>query len=77
MRVLAESVTVTFNTVQEIAGQRASRIRQFVVQPAHDSAHDEILISFVRLSQQSVTEIAQALRTRRGVASVENAEGQL
>lgn len=77
LRVLAESGTVNFNTVQEIAGQRASRIRQFVVQPSHDSAHDEILISFVRLSQQSVTEIAEALRTRPGVSSVENAEGHL
>ena len=77
LRVLAQPGTVSFNTVQEIAGQRASRIRQFVVQPAADATHDEILISFVRLSQQSVAEIAEALRTRSGVSSVENVEGHL
>ena len=77
LRVLAKTGTVTFNTVQEIAGQRASRIRQFIVQPTADPGQDEILISFARLSRQSVTELAQALRARPGVASVENVEGHL
>jgi len=77
LRVLAEPGTVTFNTVQGIAGQRASRIRQFVVQRAADPAQDEILISFARLSHQSVTEIAKGLRACPGVANVENVEGHL
>ncbi|TXN21005.1 MgtC/SapB family protein [Methylobacterium sp. WL9] len=77
LRVLAETGTITFNTLQEIAGQHTSRIRQFIVQPAADPGKDEILISFARLSRQSVTELAQALRASPGVASVENVEGPL
>ncbi|MCJ2072476.1 MgtC/SapB family protein [Methylobacterium sp. J-030] len=71
LRVLAEAGRVTFDTVREIAGNRASRIRQFVVQRAADPDQDEILISFARLSRQSVTEIARALRACPGVMSVE------
>jgi putative Mg2+ transporter-C (MgtC) family protein len=77
LRVLADAGQVTFDTVREIAGDRASRIRQFVVQRAADPDQDEILISFARLPRQSVAEIARALRARPGVVSVENVEGQL
>ncbi|MCJ2068922.1 MgtC/SapB family protein [Methylobacterium sp. J-030] len=77
LRVLADAGQVTFDTVREIAGDRASRIRQFVVQRAADPDQDEILISFARLPRQSVAEIARALRARHGVISVENVEGQL
>ncbi|TXM87332.1 MgtC/SapB family protein [Methylobacterium sp. WL116] len=77
LRVLAEPGTITFDTLQGIAGQRASRIRQFVVQRAADPAQDGILISFARLSNQLVSEIAQGLRARPGVTSVENVEGHL
>jgi putative Mg2+ transporter-C (MgtC) family protein len=77
LRVLADSGQVTFDTVREIAGDRASRIRQFVVQRATDPDQDEILISFARLSHEAVAEIARALRARPGVVSVENVQGQL
>ncbi|MCB4804205.1 putative Mg2+ transporter-C (MgtC) family protein [Methylobacterium brachiatum] len=77
LRVLAEPGKVTFDTLQTIAGQRASRIRQFVVQRAADPGQDEILVSFARLSRQSVAEIAEGLRAHPGVASVENVEGHL
>lgn len=77
LRVLAEPGTVTFDTLQGIAGQRASRVRQFVVQRGVDPGQDEILISFARLSRQSVEEIAKSLRAHPGVASVENVEGHL
>jgi len=77
LRVLADAGQVTFDTVREIAGDRASRIRQFVVQRAADPDQDEILISFARLSREAVAEIARALRSRPGVVSVENVQGQL
>jgi putative Mg2+ transporter-C (MgtC) family protein len=77
LRVLAEPGSVTFDTLQGIAGQRASRVRQFVVQRGADPGQDEILISFARLSRQSVAEIAKGLRAHPGVASVENVEGHL
>jgi putative Mg2+ transporter-C (MgtC) family protein len=77
LRVLAEPGLISFDTVREIAGERASRIRQFVVQRAADPSQDEILISFTRLSNQSVAEIARALQARPGVISVENVEGQI
>lgn len=77
LRVLAEPGQVSFDTVREIAGDRASRIRQFIVQRAADPDQDEILISFARLSRESVAEIAHAIQRRPGIISVENIQGQL
>ena len=77
LRVLAESGCMSFDVLQEIAGPRASRIRQFVVQRAADAPQDEILISFARLPAQAVAEVARNLRARPGIISVEDVEGQL
>jgi putative Mg2+ transporter-C (MgtC) family protein len=77
LRVLAEPGQVSFDTVREIAGERASRIRQFIVQRAENPDRDEILISFARLSRESVAEIAHAIKRRPGIISVDNVQGQL
>ena len=77
LRVLAESGCMSFDVLQEIAGPRASRIRQFVVQRAADATQDEILISFARLPAQAVAEVARNLRARPGIISVEDVVGQL
>ena len=77
LRVLAEPGSVTLDILKEVAGERASRVRQFVVQRAVDPDRDEVLIAFARLPRQAVDDIAQKLRGRPGVISVEDVKGQL
>ncbi|MFC3694491.1 MgtC/SapB family protein [Chenggangzhangella methanolivorans] len=49
---------LTIDKLNELAGPRASRVRTFVARPAEEDGQDEIVITFVRLSQTSVDEIA-------------------
>ena len=77
LRVLAEPGCMTLDLLKEVAGERASRVRQFVVQRAADPDQDEVLIAFTRIPRQVVAEIANKLRGRPGVISVEDVKGQL
>ena len=49
---------MTIGKLHEIAGARSSRVRTFVARPAEQEGVDEVVITFVRLSQTSVDEIA-------------------
>lgn len=77
LRVLAEPGCMSFDLLQEVAGPRASRIRQFIVQRAADPTQDEVLISFARLPPQAMAEVARSLRERPGIISVEDVDGHL
>jgi putative Mg2+ transporter-C (MgtC) family protein len=67
LRLTAPSGAVTIEKLHEIAGPRASRVRQFVATPSERPGQDEIRIVFVRLSQTSVDEIAGKLGEIDGV----------
>ncbi len=70
IRLTVASRTVTVDTIKQVAGDRASRVKQFIVQQADDDGYDEVAIDFVRLSQASVDEIAGRLRALPGVKSL-------
>ncbi|MDR4306288.1 MgtC/SapB family protein [Chelatococcus sambhunathii] len=61
LRLVALRGALTIDRLHEIAGPRASRVRTFVARPSAREGFDEITISFVRLSQTSVDEIARAI----------------
>jgi putative Mg2+ transporter-C (MgtC) family protein len=68
IRVVAARRSVTLDVIYKVSGVRATRIRQFVVQPA-DDGFEEVEISFVGLSRRSVEAIAASLRDHEGVRS--------
>ncbi|MDQ0395482.1 MgtC/SapB family protein [Labrys monachus] len=71
IRLSAEHDKVTLDVVHEAAGLRASRVKQFVLRQRLEDGSDEVLVSFIRLSPQSVEDIAGRLRTIVGVRTVE------
>ncbi|MFC7053512.1 MgtC/SapB family protein [Hansschlegelia quercus] len=73
LEFLAPSGALTIDKLRDIAGPRASRVRQFVSRPAERAGCDEVSISFVRLSQTSVDEIARQLTEIDGVTLVKEA----
>ena len=74
LRLTVRKGTLSIDTLNAVAGARASRVRQFVVRPAEDPALEEVTVAFVRLSRTSVAAIAQGLRERPDVLSVETTE---
>lgn len=75
LRLTVKRGALTIDTLQEVAGARASRVRQFLVKPGSDPEHEEVTISFGRLSHTSVDAIAAKLRQNADVVSVETSEG--
>ncbi|GJE57570.1 MULTISPECIES: MgtC/SapB family protein [Methylobacterium] len=75
LRLTVKRGALTIDTLQAVAGARASRVRQFVVKPGSDPEVEEVTISFVRLSHTSVDAIAAKLRQNADVVSVEASEG--
>ena len=75
LRLTVRRGTLSIDTLHAATGERASRVRQFVVRPAEDPDLEEVLVSFVRLSRTSVEAIARTLRANPSVVSVETAEG--
>jgi len=73
LRVIAPAGAVTIDLLQEIAGERASRIRQFVATPSEQDGHDDVRIVFARLSQASVDVIARKLAALEGVTLADGA----
>ncbi len=73
VRLLARRGCMTIDTLQEATGERASRVRQFVVRPGEQPEQDEVTISFVRLSKTSVEGIVRKLRDNPDVIEVEAA----
>ncbi|HVI30447.1 MgtC/SapB family protein [Hansschlegelia sp.] len=73
LRVIAPAGAVTIDLLREIAGERASRIRQFVTTPSERDGHEDIRIAFARLSQASVDAIARKLAAIEGVTLADGA----
>ncbi|TNC12879.1 MgtC/SapB family protein [Methylobacterium terricola] len=71
LRLLARSGEMSIDVLQQVSGERSSRIRQFVVRPSTSEGLDEVTVTFVRLSQRSVEAIAARLRAHPGIVSVE------
>ncbi|GEP11960.1 MgtC/SapB family protein [Methylobacterium gnaphalii] len=61
---------MSIETLHEVTGERASRVRHFMVKPGANEGEDEVTISFVRLSQTSVDNIAKRLRDNPAVIDV-------
>ncbi|WP_024816426.1 MgtC/SapB family protein [Methylopila sp. 73B] len=76
LRLTGPSGVVTIDLLNEVAGLRASRVRQFVAKPSAQEGYDDIVISFVRLSQTSVDDIAHKLTARNGVRILSEDDGR-
>jgi len=63
--------TMSIDTLHEVTGERASRVRQFTTRPASDPELDEVTVTFVRLSRTSFEAIAAKLRETADVISVD------
>lgn len=74
LQLTVRSGTMSIDTLHVVAGARASRVRQFVVRPGADPDHEEVTVSFVRLSQTSVDAIAAKLRKNENVISVASSD---
>lgn len=73
LRLTVKAGSLSIETLQEATGERASRVRQFVVRPGSEEGLEEVTIAFVRLSQTSVAAIAERLKANPAVISVESA----
>ncbi|CAB3755313.1 MgtC/SapB family protein [Paraburkholderia humisilvae] len=68
MTLLAERGTLTFHTLHDVLGPSSARVKQFVVQQSDDSPeHDEVMITFSRVSQPEYNAICEQLRQFPGV----------
>ncbi|UMY18035.1 MgtC/SapB family protein [Methylobacterium organophilum] len=75
LQVAAKRGALTLDTLHAITGERAARIRQFVVRPGEDPEIEEVTIAFARLSRAGIALIARRLREHPAVVRVEEAGG--
>ncbi len=71
LRLEVEQGKIDIDAMRDIAGLRAGRLRQFVVQRGSQEGRDEILIAFARLSKEALDDIARKLEAAPGVIKVE------
>ncbi|CAO4175472.1 hypothetical protein CLBKND_02615 [Methylorubrum aminovorans] len=70
LHLTVKAGSLSIDTLQAVTGERASRVRQFVVRPGGEEGVEEATVAFVRLSQTSVAAIAERLRQNPSVLSV-------
>ncbi len=70
LHLTVKAGSLSIDTLQAATGERASRVRQFVVRPGDEEGVEEVTVAFVRLSQTSVAAIAERLRQNPSVLSV-------
>ncbi|KQQ29237.1 methyltransferase [Methylobacterium sp. Leaf123] len=70
LHLTVKAGSLSIDTLQDATGERASRVRQFMVRPGGEEGLEEVTIAFVRLSQTSVAAIAERLRQNPAVVSV-------
>lgn len=70
LQLTVKAGSLSIDTLQDATGERASRVRQFVVRPGAEEGLEEVTIAFVRLSQTSVAAIADRLRENPAVVKV-------
>jgi putative Mg2+ transporter-C (MgtC) family protein len=61
IRVRCEHGQLSFDTLHETLGYRASRITRYVASPTDDPALDEVALSVSRLSEREISEIVHQL----------------
>ncbi|WP_430911045.1 MgtC/SapB family protein [Methylobacterium sp. sgz302541] len=71
LRLVVRQGEMSLDVLHSLTGERASRVRQFIVRPSGTDGMEEVVVSFVRLSQTSVDAIAATLRAQPGVETVE------
>lgn len=71
LRTVARSGEMSIDVLQQVSGERSSRIKQFVVRQSTSEGLDEVTVTLVRLSQRSVEAIAARLHAHPGIVSVE------
>lgn len=71
LRILVRRGCLTIDTLQQVTGERASRVHQFIVRPGEDPEQEEVTVSFVRLSRTSADAIARKLKENPDVFEVE------
>lgn len=71
LRLVARTGEMSIDVLQEVTGERSSRIKQFVVRQSGSAGLDEVTVTFVRLSQRSIETIAERLRQHPSIVSVE------
>jgi putative Mg2+ transporter-C (MgtC) family protein len=74
LRLTVRSGGLSMDTLHAVTGERAARVRSFIVRPSADPDFDEVTVTFVRLSRTSFEAIAAKLRALPGVTDVEITE---
>ncbi|MBE7199025.1 MAG: MgtC/SapB family protein [Parafilimonas terrae] len=74
LKLTVRKGALSIDTLHEVTGERASRVRSFLVRPGADPDLEEVTITFVRLSRTSVATIAERLRAAPDVVTVEESE---
>ena len=70
LHLTVKAGSLSIDTLQEVTGERASRVRQFVVRPGDNEGLEEVTIAFVRLPQASIDAIAERLKGNPAVIKV-------
>ena len=71
LAVVAKRGTLSITTLNDVAGPRAARVKQFVSIPGGDEHTDAVRITFSRLSREATEDIAAKLRGLPFVVSAE------
>jgi len=74
LRLTVRRGALSLDRLHDVTGERASRVRSFVLRPGADPEVEEVAITFVRLSRTSVADIAAKLRALPDILEVEEGE---
>lgn len=75
LHLTVKAGSLSIDTLQEVTGERSSRIRRFVVRPGEGEGLEVVTIAFVRLSQASVDDIARRLKENPAVVTIRSGPG--
>ena len=75
LQLTVKAGSLAIDALPDLTGERASRIRQFVVRPGDEPGLEEVTITFARLPRASVEAVARRLRENPAVIRVRS-EGQ-
>ncbi|MFY9292998.1 MAG: MgtC/SapB family protein [Methylorubrum rhodinum] len=70
LRLTVKAGSLGIDALPDVTGERASRIRQFVVRPGEEAGLEEVTITFARLPRASVEAVARRLRENPAVIRV-------
>ncbi len=70
LQLTVKAGSLAIDALPDLTGERASRIRQFVVRPGEEPGLEEVTITFARLPRASVEAVARRLRENPAVIRV-------